>query len=98
MFSREVSKSPAAAWLAARHGIPRGGVCAVGNDYNDRDLLEWAGASYVVANAAAVLSARHDDVAASGHCGSLRRSSVGGLPETRAASRRLPARRGRLGG
>ena len=43
VFPREVSKSQAAAWLAARHGIRRGDVCAVGNDYNDRDLLEPRG-------------------------------------------------------
>ena len=69
VFPREVSKSQAAAWLAARHGIRRGDVCAVGNDYNDRDLLEWAASSYVVANAAPELRARHDVVAAGGHCG-----------------------------
>ena len=69
VFPREVSKSQAAAWLAARHGIRRGDVCAVGNDYNDRDLLEWAGSSYVVANAAPELRTRHDVVAAGGHCG-----------------------------
>ena len=69
VFPRDVSKSQAAAWLAARHGIRRGDVCAVGNDYNDLDLLEWAGASYVVANAAPELRARHDVVAPGGHCG-----------------------------
>lgn len=69
VYPREVSKSQAAAWLAARHGIRRGDVCAVGNDYNDLDLLEWAGASYVVANAPPELRARHDVVAAGGHCG-----------------------------
>ena len=69
VFPRHVSKSQAAAWLAARHGIPRGQVCAIGNDYNDGDLLQWAGASYVVANAAPVLRARYDVVGAGGHCG-----------------------------
>lgn len=69
IFPRHVSKSQAAAWLAARHGIPRGRVCAVGNDYNDGDLLAWAGRSYVVANAAPELRARYDVVAAAGGCG-----------------------------
>lgn len=69
IFPREVSKSQAAAWLAARHGIRRGQVCAVGNDYNDGDLLAWAGRSYVVANAAPELRARYDVVAAAGGCG-----------------------------
>ena len=69
VYPREVSKSQAAAWLASRHGIRRGDVCAVGNDYNDGDLLEWAGASYVVSNAPPELRVRHDVVAAGGHCG-----------------------------
>lgn len=69
VFPPQVSKGKAAAWLAARHGIPRGQVCAIGNDYNDGDLLEWAGVSYVVANAAAVLRARYDVVGAGGYCG-----------------------------
>lgn len=69
IFPREVSKGQAAAWLAARHGIRRGQVCAVGNDYNDGDLLAWAGSSYVVANAAPELRARYDVVAAAGGCG-----------------------------
>jgi hydroxymethylpyrimidine pyrophosphatase-like HAD family hydrolase len=36
---------------------------AVGNDYNDRDLLEWAHQAYVVANAAASLKRRYTVVA-----------------------------------
>ena len=69
VFPREVSKSQAASRLAARHGIGRGDVCAVGNDYNDRKLLEWASGSYVVANAAPEQRARYDVVGVGGHCG-----------------------------
>lgn len=42
IFSPRVSKSQAAAWLAAERKIERDEVLAVGNDYNDLDLLEWA--------------------------------------------------------
>ena len=69
VFPSGVSKSCAAAWLAEFYGIHRSDVCAVGNDYNDRDLLGWAGVSYVVANAAPELRAHYDVVAAGGHCG-----------------------------
>ena len=64
IFPPDVSKSAAAAWLAARHALDAGDVVAVGNDWNDCDLLEWAGSSYVVGNAVAELRARHACVAA----------------------------------
>lgn len=51
VFHPQVSKSRAAAWLAAGLEIPRTRVVAVGNDYNDQDLLEWSGQSFCVANA-----------------------------------------------
>ncbi|MEE4363657.1 MAG: HAD family hydrolase [Desulfotignum sp.] len=50
VFHPKASKSQAAAWLAARFQIPRTRVVAVGNDFNDQDLLEWAGQSFCVAN------------------------------------------------
>jgi HAD superfamily hydrolase (TIGR01484 family) len=63
IFHRQVSKSLAAAWLAASCGIAREEVCAVGNDYNDEDLLAWAGRAFVVANAPEVLRCRFPNVA-----------------------------------
>lgn len=45
-----VSKSSAAAWLANELNILRENTLGVGNDYNDEDLLEWTGASFMVAN------------------------------------------------
>ncbi|MFO7754301.1 MAG: HAD hydrolase family protein [Desulfobacteraceae bacterium] len=51
VFSSGVSKSSAAAFLARRLGIARKNAVAVGNDYNDLDLLEWAGTGFVVENA-----------------------------------------------
>jgi len=41
----------------------------VGNDYNDLDLLEWAGKSYVVENAPTDLKARFPAVASNNHGG-----------------------------
>jgi hydroxymethylpyrimidine pyrophosphatase-like HAD family hydrolase len=51
IFPPQVSKSQAGAWLAERLQIGRDAVMAVGNDYNDHDLLHWAGSGFVVANA-----------------------------------------------
>jgi hypothetical protein len=58
VFSPEASKSRAAAWLARQRGVDPGRVLAVGNDYNDLDLREWAAASYLVAGSPPELSAR----------------------------------------
>jgi HAD superfamily hydrolase (TIGR01484 family) len=51
VFHHQASKSQAAAWLACRLKIPQARVVAVGNDFNDQDLLEWSGQSFCVANA-----------------------------------------------
>ena len=58
LFPAGVSKSHAADWVRTRHGIDRARTIAVGNDYNDLDLLEWAGRAYVVSNAPAPMRAR----------------------------------------
>lgn len=69
IFAPTVSKSGAAAWLATRCGIAREEVCAVGNDYNDEDLLSWAGQAYVVGNAPLSLRRRFATVADNDHGG-----------------------------
>ncbi|MFW5739181.1 MAG: HAD family hydrolase [Myxococcota bacterium] len=51
IFPQGIAKASATAWLAQRLSIPLERVLGVGNDYNDLDLLQWAGTSYVVANA-----------------------------------------------
>jgi hydroxymethylpyrimidine pyrophosphatase-like HAD family hydrolase len=63
IFSPAASKSRAAEWLRQRHAVAHEDVLAVGNDYNDRDLLEWADHAYVVANAAPSLRERYTVVA-----------------------------------
>lgn len=63
IFSPAASKSRAAEWLRRRHAVAHQDVVAVGNDYNDRDLLDWADHAYVVANAAPPLRERYKVVA-----------------------------------
>jgi HAD superfamily hydrolase (TIGR01484 family) len=63
-FSKKASKSQGAQWLADRHGVRREDVLAVGNDYNDWDLLEWAGTSFALDNAPASVRAAFEPVPA----------------------------------
>lgn len=63
IFPAAVSKSSACAWLARRVGIHARSALAVGNDYNDADLLAWAGMSCVVANGPIDMARRHHVVA-----------------------------------
>jgi Cof subfamily protein (haloacid dehalogenase superfamily) len=63
IFPANVSKSLAAAWLNEALGLNSDQTLSVGNDYNDLDLLEWAGSSFVVENAPQDLKARFAVVA-----------------------------------
>ncbi len=54
-----VSKQSAAQQLADRHRLGAEDVLALGNDYNDQELLDWAGRSFVTANAAEELKKRY---------------------------------------
>ena len=63
IFPPEVSKSRAAERIRRSHGVDLAQVSAVGNDYNDTDLLDWAGNAYVVDNAPRDLKAVHTVVA-----------------------------------
>ena len=51
IFPRSVSKARGAEWVLRRHGVADENVLAVGNDYNDLDLLRWAKTKYLVTNA-----------------------------------------------
>ena len=51
VFPIDVSKSHGAMWLTEKLGSEKSQTFAIGNDYNDLDLLEWAGGSAVVNNA-----------------------------------------------
>lgn len=69
IFASAVSKSQAVKWLAGEIGVSREQVCAVGNDYNDEDLLHWAGQSFVVANSPESILARFTAVASNNEAG-----------------------------
>jgi hypothetical protein len=63
IFPIGVGKAIAASWLREREGC-RGSACvAVGNDYNDLDLLDWADLPFVVSNAPDELRSRYSTVA-----------------------------------
>ena len=63
IFPAGTSKAAASDWLAEREGVSRARTMAVGNDWNDLHLLEWATHAYVVANAPAALRERFATVA-----------------------------------
>ncbi len=50
IFPPAICKSRAVADLAGKYGLKSEQVLAVGNDYNDLDLLRWAGSRSVVAD------------------------------------------------
>ena len=69
IFPTTVSKSLTAEWLSATNGLSADRALSVGNDYNDLDLLEWAGCSFVVDNAPHDLKSRFPVVASNDECG-----------------------------
>lgn len=69
IFHPHVSKSLAAQWLCQKKGVLRENVLAIGNDYNDLDLLEWAGTAMLVANAPESLKKRFDTVSSHDEAG-----------------------------
>ena len=58
IFPVGVSKSSGVEWIASRFGLSGSDAAAVGNDYNDHDLLEWAGHAFVVRNSPEHLKTR----------------------------------------
>jgi Cof subfamily protein (haloacid dehalogenase superfamily) len=68
-FHKSVSKSSAAGWLARHLDISRNNTLSVGNDYNDQDLLEWTGMSFVVKNAPDALKKRFPAVSSHNRSG-----------------------------
>ncbi len=62
VFPAGVSKSSAVGWLADRFGLSGSDAAAVGNDFNDHDLLQWAGHAFVVENSPEHLRFRFKEV------------------------------------
>ncbi len=69
VFATSVSKSQSAAWLADRLQIDKELVLAIGNDYNDLDLLEWSGTAFLVGNAPDALKTMFPSVASQKQAG-----------------------------
>ena len=69
IFPKTVSKGLTAAWLTKTFGLNADQTLSIGNDYNDIELLVWAGTSFVVENAPDVLKARFPVVASNDRCG-----------------------------
>ncbi|MBT8493737.1 MAG: HAD family hydrolase [Deltaproteobacteria bacterium] len=63
IFPPHVSKASSARLIAKRHGIAHECIAAIGNDFNDRQLLEWAHRAFVVANAPTELREQYAVVA-----------------------------------
>jgi hydroxymethylpyrimidine pyrophosphatase-like HAD family hydrolase len=63
VFAAGVSKAAGAQWLLRRHDLAHSEVLAVGNDYNDEEMLSWAAHSTVVGNAPPQLRARYNSCA-----------------------------------
>jgi hydroxymethylpyrimidine pyrophosphatase-like HAD family hydrolase len=56
IFPRGVCKSSGASWLAERLGVDPASTAAVGNDWNDLDLLDWAADPFVIDGSPSALS------------------------------------------
>ena len=69
IFPENVSKSHTSAWLAGVFGLESRDTLAIGNDYNDSDLLDWARTAYVVANAPGDLRRLHPSVPSNAEAG-----------------------------
>lgn len=69
IFAPTVSKSKGVKWLADTIGLEQDRICAVGNDYNDQDLLCYAGRSFIVANCPPSLKGHFEGVASNDNGG-----------------------------
>ena len=79
LFPEGVSKAHASDWIRERHAIQPGRTVAVGNDYNDLDMLEWAAHAFVVSNAPSSMRERFAVVRANDDDGFT--EAVRGLPD-----------------
>jgi Cof subfamily protein (haloacid dehalogenase superfamily) len=69
VFPKEVSKASAAEWISVYEGIDTKKVLAVGNDYNDLDLLNWAHSGFLVENAPEELKKQYETVSSNNNNG-----------------------------
>jgi len=69
VFPENVSKGKTSMWLASQCNIGNNKVLAIGNDYNDLDLLVWAKTAYIVSNGPEDLRTMFPSVASHNECG-----------------------------
>ena len=62
IFQKGVSKAAGIGKLAELFGIKRQDIMAVGNDYNDVDMLDWAGQGFVTDNSPDELKRKYINV------------------------------------
>lgn len=79
VFPFGVSKSASSQWLARRLGIGREMVAAVGNDYNDEDLLDWAGQGFLMDNSPGCLKNKFPASGSNNECGVSRAAEAAGF-------------------
>lgn len=79
VFPLGVSKSASAQWLAGHHGVGREMVTAVGNDYNDEDLLMWAGQGFLMDNSPDALRHEFPSSGSNNECGVSRAATLAGF-------------------
>jgi Cof subfamily protein (haloacid dehalogenase superfamily) len=83
-LARGVSKGDAVARLAARLGVARAEVMALGDSGNDASMVEWAGLGVAIGNASPDVKAVADLVAPSlaedGAAWAIERHALGGTP------------------
>ena len=79
VFHKKVSKSLSIGWLARHLDICRTRVVSVGNDYNDRDLLEWSGLGLLVDNGPEDMKEGFGLVESNNCCGVSQAARVAGL-------------------
>jgi len=63
IFPKTVGKSHAAQWICHHFGLDEATALAVGNDFNDLDMLRWANTARVVGNAPEPLCLEFQSVA-----------------------------------
>ncbi len=69
IFPNGVSKALGIDWISNLSGISPSEIVAIGNDYNDLEMLDHATHSYVVANAPKELREKYQNTASNEQCG-----------------------------
>jgi len=69
IFPSNVSKGRTSSWLSSLFKINKEKILAIGNDFNDLDLLSWAETAFVVANAPDELKKTFPVVPSHDNCG-----------------------------